>query len=147
MSSMRTCLGPAFPVVPAGNEVVWIYAVTADLDPEKLPNLTGVAGEQVRMVTAAGLTAVVGSVSDTAFGDKSLSRLLADLATIEEAGLAHHQVIARVAGDGPVLPLRLATVYPDDETIAAMLADRRTELTVRLESLRGTGSGPLGEEP
>jgi len=130
--------GPAFPVVPAGSEVVWVYAVTAGVDPARLSDLRGVAGEPLRMVTEAGLSAVVGSVSDTAWADKSLSSLLADLTTIEEAGHAHHHVIASVAGYGPVLPLRLATVYADDETIAALLAERHSELMIMLESFRGT---------
>jgi hypothetical protein len=130
--------GPAFPVVPAGSEVVWVYAVTAAVDPALLSDLRGVAGEPLRMVTEAGLSAVVGSISDTAWADKSLSSLLADLTTIEAAGRAHHHVIASVAAYGPVLPLRLATVYADDETIAALLAERHSELTIMLESFRGT---------
>jgi hypothetical protein len=130
--------GPAFPVVPAGSEVVWVYAVTTGVDPARLSDLRGVAGEPLRMVTEAGLSAVVGSVSDTAFADTSLSSLLADLTTIEAAGRAHHHVIASVATCGPVLPLRLATVYADDETVAALLAERHSELMIMLESFRGT---------
>lgn len=130
--------GPAFPVVPAGSAVVWVYAVTTGVDSAQLSDLRGVAGERVRMVTEGGLSAVVGSVSDTAFAEKSLSSLLADLTTIEAAGRAHHHVIASVATCGPVLPLRLATVYPDDETISALLAERHSELMIMLESFRGT---------
>ena len=38
----------------------------------------------------------------------------------------------------PVVPLRLATIYPDDETVSALLAEHHAELTELLESLRGT---------
>src|SRR6185437_8878517 len=103
-----------------------------------LSGLTGVAGEPVRLVTEGRLAAVVGSVSDTPFGEKTLPSLLADLSAIEKAGRAHHRVIARVAEHGPVLPLRLATVYADDETIATLLNKRYVELTVTLDSFRGT---------
>jgi hypothetical protein len=99
-------------------EVVWVYAVTTGIDPAKLTGVTGVAGEPVRLVTERGLSAVVGSVSDSPFGESTLPSLLADLSAIEKAGRAHHRVISQVAGSGPVLPLRLATVYADDETIA-----------------------------
>ena len=121
-----------------GTEVVWVYAVTTGIDPAKLAGVTGVAGERVRLVTERGLSAVVGSVSDTPFGEMTLPSLLADLTAIEKAGRAHHRVISQVAGNGPVLPLRLATVYADDETIAALLAKRYAELTILLESFRGT---------
>jgi hypothetical protein len=40
--------------------------------------------------------------------------------------------------DVPVVPVRLATVYPDDTTIRVLLAERHAELTVLLDSLRGT---------
>jgi len=47
-------------------------------------------------------------------------------------------VIASLAEDNPVLPVRLATVYPDDGTIRRQLAERRAELAVMVESFRGT---------
>ncbi len=102
--------------VPAGH-VVWVYAITDGLAPDLLAGLTGVGGEQVRAVTEAGLTAVVGSVDERAFGERARAGLMSDLPSIERLGRAHHQVIACVAADGPVLPLRLATVYPDDQTV------------------------------
>lgn len=134
----RVAADPAFPVAPGGNEVVWVYAVAAKLDPASLSGLTGVAGEPVRLVTEGDLSAVVGSVSDNPFGEKTLPSLLADLTAIEKAGRAHHRVISHVAGHGPVLPLRLATIYADDETIATLLFRRYVELTVKLDSLRNT---------
>ena len=120
------------------SNVVWVYAVTTEVGTEQLSGVTGVAGELVRAVTEAGLSAVVGTVGDTSHGDRPLTRLLVGLTAIETAGRAHHQVIASLAGDNPVLPVRLATVYPDDETIRRQLAERRAELAVMVESFRGT---------
>ncbi len=134
----KTRAGTALSPVPDESEVVWVYAVAVGADQAKLSGLTGVAGEPVRLVSDGGLSAVVGSVRDTLMGENTLSSLLADLSAIEAAGRAHHRVIARVAGDGPVLPLRLATVYADDETVAGLLARRHVELAIMLESFRGT---------
>lgn len=120
------------------SNVVWVYAVTTEVEPEQLSGVTGVAGEPVRAVTEAGLSAVVGTVGDTGHGDRPLTRLLVGLTAIETAGRAHHQVIASLAEDNPVLPVRLATVYPDDGTIRRQLAERRAELAVVVESFRGT---------
>jgi Gas vesicle synthesis protein GvpL/GvpF len=120
------------------NHVVWVYAITDGLSPDQLTGLTGVGEEPVRAVTEARLTAVVGSVDAQAFGEQARASLLADLASIEQLGRAHHQVIASVAADGPVLPLRLATVYPDDQTVRTLLGQGSAEFEVMLESFRGT---------
>ncbi len=137
----RSVLCGCRPGGPAGgqdaNDVVWVYAVTTDVDDGQLSGVTGVAGEPVRTVTEAGLSAVVGTVSDEEHHGKPLTRLLVGLTAIETAGRAHHRVIASLPEDSPVLPARLATVYPDDATIRGLLAERRGELAVMVESARG----------
>src|SRR5258707_14953842 len=133
----RRAAAAVAPADPAASQVVWVYAVTADLGAEHLSGLTGVAGEPVRVVTEAGLGAVVGSVDQAVFGEESLTSLLTDLATVEMVGRAHHQVIASTASAGPVVPLRLATTYPDDATIRMLLAARRAELTEMLQDFTG----------
>jgi hypothetical protein len=120
----------------AGEVVVWVYAVAADHTAGRLAGVTGVAGEPVRAVSAAGLSAVVGTIGGAT--GRPLASLLAGLTAIEEAGRAHHKVIARLAEAGPVVPLRFATVYPDDGVIRKLLARRRGELTLMLESFRDT---------
>jgi hypothetical protein len=118
----------------ASDAVVWVYAVVADQTDGRLAEVTGVAEEPVRAVTATGLSAVVGTVGEGT--GKPLASLLAGLAAIETAGRAHHDVIAHLAETGPVVPLRFATVYPDDATIRNLLAQRHAELTRMLESFR-----------
>jgi hypothetical protein len=123
----------------APDTVVWVYAITDQLGPGRLTGLTGVGGEPVRPVSQAGLTAVVGTVAARAFGEEALASLLGGLDNIERVGRAHHRVIAgAAAGGGPVLPLRLATVHPDDETVRALLAWRRDEFAGMLDRFRDT---------
>ena len=64
------------PVGPAGDQVIWVYAITDALSPRQLDGLTGVGGEPVRSVTEAGLSAVVGSVDAAAFGEHALASTL-----------------------------------------------------------------------
>lgn len=137
-SRVRRALGRRSLQRGQAHQAVWVYAITDVLEPDLLAGLTGVGGEEVRAVTEAGLTAVVGSVDAAEFGEQARARLLSDLASIERLGRAHHQVIACVAADGPVLPLRLATVYPDDQTVRGLLARSSAEFLVMLESFRGT---------
>jgi gas vesicle protein GvpL/GvpF len=123
--------------VPPGH-VVWVYAITDSLAPGQLSGLTGVGGEPVRAVAEAGLTAAVGSVGAGTFGEQARAGLMSDLASIERLARAHHQVIACVAADGPVLPLRLGTIYPDDHTVRTLLGQGSAEFSVILDSFRGT---------
>ena len=89
-------------------EVVWVYAVAAGLDRERLAGLAGVGGEPVRTIAEADIHAVVGSVDAASFGESSIASMLGDLADIEPIGRAHHEVVATIAADSPVVPLRLA---------------------------------------
>ena len=123
--------------VPPGH-VVWVYAITGSLAPDQLAGLAGVGGEPIRAVTGVGLTAVVGSVEARTFGDQARADLMSDLSSIERLARAHHQVIACVAADGPVLPLRLGTIYPDDHTVRTLLGRSSAEFSVILDSFRGT---------
>jgi hypothetical protein len=137
-SRVRRALGRRALSRGQADQVVWVYAITDGLKPDLLAGLTGAGAEPVRAVSEAGLTAVVGSVDAGQFGEEARPSLLSDLASIERLGRAHHQVIACVAADGPVLPLRLATVYPDDQTVRSLLAQSSAEFSVMLESFRGT---------
>ena len=121
---------------PVPDEVIWVYAIAGGLRPGQLDGVTGVGREPVRAVTAAGLTAVVGSVDARSFGEQALASLLGGLDNIERVGRAHHRVIERAAAGGPVLPLRLATLHPDDSTVRALLDRRRGEFTELLDKFR-----------
>ena len=149
----RSSRQPLRLATPAAQRVVWVYAITDDLGPRQFAGLAGVGGERIRTVAEAGLTAVVGSVEARAFGEDALASLLGGLDNIERVGRAHHQVIARAAAGGaPVLPLRLATVYPDDDTVRALLARRRGEFAGLLARFQDTVEwgvqiyGPAGQQ-
>lgn len=127
----------AVPGAEPEHQVIWVYAIAARPDPDHLERLTGVGGEEVRTVAQAGLHAVVGSVDAATFGEDRLPSVLADLSNIELIGRVHHEVIESVAADSPVVPLRLATIYPDDATVAALLTDHHDRLTGLLQSFTG----------
>jgi hypothetical protein len=116
----------------------WLYAVTAVSEESGAPPaLTGVADEPVRLVSRAGLAAVVGSVPLADFGDEPLRAHLEDLPWLERAARAHHRVIGRAAGYGQVIPLRFATIYHDDDRVRTMLQERRDDLTATLARVAG----------
>jgi hypothetical protein len=119
-------------------QAVWVYAVGAAPFPG-LPEATGVGGEDIRVIEAAGLFAVVGSVSLAEFGEEPLRRKLDDLASLEVIARSHHRVVdsAATVKRRHVIPARLATMCHDDSSVSAMLVERRRDFTAVLEQTAG----------
>lgn len=112
----------------ADERYIWLYAVTeagAEFTPDRM---TGVGGEAVRPVRVAELTAVVSAVAQAEFGEAALRRNLEDLQWLEKTAREHHAVIEAVAEQGPVVPMRLATVYDSDAGLAGKLTERAADL-------------------
>jgi Gas vesicle synthesis protein GvpL/GvpF len=122
---------------PAHSFGVWVYAVCSDADENNIEAAVGVDGETPRLVREADLTAVVGSVDLTSFGEEGLRRSLNDLDQLESIARAHHDVIRAVAGPRPVLPSRLATVYEDDSGVRTALREHRGAFAAALERVGG----------
>jgi hypothetical protein len=116
---------------------VWLYAVTRRLDPDVLVSLPGVSAEKPRIVAAAGLAAVVGDVPLSAFGEEALRRNFEDLDWLAGVARAHDAVIAAVVRQGPAVPVRLATVYRDDDRVRQVLERRAADFTSTLARLTG----------
>jgi hypothetical protein len=104
-----------------------LYAVAGDFTAPIAAELTGVGGSVVRPVRAAGLTAIVGDVDQPDFGEAALRRNLEDLDWLEQTARAHHAVIEAAARRGPVIPMRLATVYNSDAGVAGTLHERSAD--------------------
>jgi hypothetical protein len=115
--------------------LVWLYAVRLGAA-DRPPAGPGVDGESPRLVVEGPLVAVVGTVREEEFDEAALARAMEDLGRIERLARAHHAVIVEAAADEPTAPLRLATVYRDDEAVARMLRERADEFAQVLERVR-----------
>lgn len=116
---------------------VWVYAIADDAAPAFAGGLIGVGGGTARPLSAAGLTAIAGSVAWSEFGEAALRRNLEDLDWLERTARTHHAVIETVAKERTVVPMRLATVYSSDEAVAGMLRERAADLRRALARLTG----------
>lgn len=115
----------------------WVYAIAERVAATPLAQIKGVGGRGIRTIAAAGLTAVAEDVGLAEFGEEALRRNLEDLDWLEATARAHHQVIDAVALQGPLVPMRLATVYSDDAQIAAMLNERGADFRSALRRIGG----------
>jgi Gas vesicle synthesis protein GvpL/GvpF len=124
-------------------EGVWAYAVLeSEGSLPRIAGLHGVSGEPVRAVTNAGLTAAVGTVGLEEFGEEGLRRNLEDLDWLAATARAHDAVIAAIARFGPVVPMRMATVYLDDQRVSQLLQARHGDFVTALRHV--TGRAELG---
>jgi Gas vesicle synthesis protein GvpL/GvpF len=111
---------------------MWLYGVAGG-DPEVCADgMAGVGGAAPRTITAAGLTAIVGDVGDREYGEAALRRNLEDLDWLARTARAHHAVLEAVAERGPVVPMRLATLFASDAGVTGALAERADDFRAAL---------------
>ncbi|ATL86507.1 GvpL/GvpF family gas vesicle protein [Streptomyces malaysiensis] len=97
----------------------------------------GVADEQVGLVETGDLAAAVGPVPAEEFEENALRADLERLPRLAALARGHHGVVAALAPLGAVLPLRLATVYRDEDRVRQILQERRDQFLPLLERLAG----------
>jgi hypothetical protein len=119
-------------------EGLWLYCVGAQQEPPEADGVAdGYGGPQA--VTAAGLTAIVSTVPLSEFGEQGLKRNLNDMPWLEAVARAHESVLEGALEAGPVIPMRLCTIYRSERQVQALLAEHREEFIETLASLDGRG--------
>ena len=120
------------------DSLVYLYAVgDAALGDAVPPGLIGVGEAPVRMIVDGQLAAVVSTVDPLHFSEEALQRALEDLTWLAATARAHHTVVDVVWQHRPVAPLRLATVYLDDDNVRAVLRAKEAAFTEALDRIRG----------
>lgn len=119
------------------SSMVYVYAVGRAGTPldGAFPGRTGVGDGPLRTVRAGALVALVSSVPYDSFGADGLKAQMEDLTRLEVLARTHHAVVEAAYECATVLPMRLATVYLDDERVTAMLAEREEEFRELLSRL------------
>jgi hypothetical protein len=120
------------------DSLVYLYAVgDAALGEAVPPGLTGVGGAPVRVLVDGRFGAVVSTVDPVHFSEEALQRNLEDLAWLAATARAHHAVVDAVWQHHPLAPLRLATVYLDDDSVRAVLRAKEASFVAALDRIRG----------
>ncbi|MER5755892.1 GvpL/GvpF family gas vesicle protein [Streptomyces sp. NPDC002088] len=120
--------------------LTYAYAVVRNAEGlrEATTLLRGVADTPVSLVTDSGddqLGLAVSHVPTQDFQEGALKQHLEDLEWLEVVARAHHGVIEALGERTTVLPLRLATVYLDDNRAREVLTAGRTMFAERLARL------------
>lgn len=115
----------------------YAYAVSRDLDEQALDGLTGLRGGPLQVVTCAGLGMVVSDVPLEEFDEEGLRANLEQLSWLEEVARVHDDVVRLVAAQGPVAPLRLATIFRHDSAVRARLEESGPAMKEVLDRVDG----------
>ncbi|MFG2350913.1 GvpL/GvpF family gas vesicle protein [Streptomyces phaeochromogenes] len=120
-------------------EAVYAYAVLLQNEAaeQAARELLGVDGLPIRILRGAGTVAVVSDVPADAFTEEAVAQRLDDITDLERLARDHHQVIAALASHTAVLPLRLATVYLDDDSLLRRLHADDSHFRTTLNQLEG----------
>jgi Gas vesicle synthesis protein GvpL/GvpF len=152
------------PPAPRSGEARWVYAVARQDATPPGGALTGVGDAPVRPVVEGGLAAIVSPVPLPEFGEEMLTESLNDLGWLEGVARAHPRVIDEAFERGPVVPLRLCTIYETDDGVRELLRedgrrfgellealDGREEWSVKLfvdpDRLEAEAAGPSDDDP
>lgn len=115
--------------------LTYVYGLTRAVAP--LPQEPGVSGGPLRMLGLGSVAAVVSDVPAADFAEDALREHLEDLGWLEEVARRHDAVVQACHRAGVAMPVRLATIYVDDESAAQRLADIADEAEQTLGRLEG----------
>ena len=118
---------------PTGDGL-WAYCITRGSDP---PPIGGVHGSPVERIEADGLAVLVSRVPLAEFGEDALRRNLNDLDWLERVAREHETVLERALEVGTIVPLRICTIFTDEQGAAQLLTERRPDLDTALDVLEG----------
>ncbi|MGW5852053.1 GvpL/GvpF family gas vesicle protein [Streptomyces sp. NPDC055254] len=123
--------------------LTYVYAaapLTADLR-DAVAGLRGIYGSPVFFLSAGPPTAgpspafAISHVPQRDFNEHALKNHFEDLDWLENVARAHHDVVQALSLRTTVLPLRMATVYQDDDRARQALAEQLDAFAERLAQL------------
>jgi hypothetical protein len=129
-------MAPARTVDAPSGQLLWVYGVVAGAF-EWRSDGVGVDDHPVRLHRHAGVAALVSDVPRQRFAEKALTDRLEDLEALEALARAHEAVLESAMAEGPVVPLRLCTIYSSPERLDAMLQREGLALRASLDRLDG----------
>ena len=119
-------------------EAIYVYAIAdADLAEAEVAALRAIGDSRVKVISEAPVAAVVSTVDADEFSASALRKNLEDLQWLEGIARAHNAVVADLARQRPVAPVRLATVFVSDDNVREMLRTRAREFAGALGRVRG----------
>jgi hypothetical protein len=115
----------------------YLYAVCRSLDIAALDGLRGLGDRPVEGVESDGLVGLVSAVDLDEYGEDGLRRNLERLDWLETAARGHDAVVQAAALLAPTAPLRLATIFRDDDGVRRRLGEQAARIHTVLDRVEG----------
>jgi hypothetical protein len=115
----------------------YLYAVTRGIEPTALTGVPALSGASLELVDHEGLVAVVSDVDLDEYGEEGLRANLERLEWLEVVARTHDDVVKAVATEAAVAPMRLATIFVDDDSLRRRLDEWHHALDVVLDRVDG----------
>ena len=122
---------------PHRGDLWWAYCIAADPDAAPLGAPGVQPDREVQVVQQGELVALVSAVPLSEYSDERLREHLNDIEWVERVARAHERVLEQTLERATVLPLRLCTLYRDQEGVRRMLSEREPLLLEELSELEG----------
>jgi hypothetical protein len=117
---------------------VYVYAIAAAGSGPDTSGMRGIGDAPVRVVTSetTGLQALVSDVPLDQFGDDALKRNLNDLPWLSAAAIRHESTVEAAMAETTLVPLRMCTIFRDDDGVREMLVGEAPALAAAIARLR-----------
>ncbi len=117
---------------------IYVYGLVADGALAAAPDLPGVdAAHAVECLSERDVCALVSKVGLDQFDEQPLREHLADMAWVEQTARRHQQVLDSVLDKCTPIPMRLCTLYGDEDGLRQMLDRQQENLAAALSELDG----------
>ena len=117
---------------------LYVYGLVADGQLPEIPGEPGIdEAHGVELITHGAVQALVSRVSLDQFDEQSLHARLADMQWVERTARAHQRVLDAVLDRTTPIPMRLCTLYSDEDGLRQMLDAQQEELAAVLSELHG----------
>jgi hypothetical protein len=116
----------------------YVYCVVRADEAPAIETPAGVDPEfPVEAIAQDGLAAVASRVRLDEFGSEALRRNLENLRWVERVARAHHDVLEAALVADSVVPLRLCTIFSEEEGVRRMLEGEHEALLEAIDRVRG----------
>jgi gas vesicle protein GvpL/GvpF len=118
-------------------DAMWAYCVVAADAPQPQGATAVDADHALERVEAGGHGAVVSRVPLAEYGEEPLRRNLNDFAWLERVARRHEGVLEAALAQTTIVPLRMCTIFADEDGVSRMLEEQRDTVAATLAALRG----------
>ena len=119
------------------SQVVYLYGFVPPDAPLPPDGLAGVGEQPVELVPLDGFAAAISRLPADSYAPDAIEPQLSDLNWVAERGVQHERVVAWFVDHAQILPVRLLTLYSNEDALRAEAAARAELLRAEMRRFAG----------